>query len=369
MILLSISSNQQRTGGYRYNGNIARELAVVPGFSYILEKKELVSSPRRIQEYTSSGKLLILDSIVFAYPELLQAIITQLANQESDRFVLLLHWLPWVEAQKLREEAYLEHEHFPADTVTPVPVPEGRALDTLGQFSRFIVSSRYSSGYLQSLGIESERICEAVPGLDRRLFTEHGADAGALFPGTERDHDNVFRFATVSHWTPVKGIHRLLPLFKKLSDCNWEWHAVGDSNCHTAYGKNILQEICSSSYRDRCILHGALPADFAWRIVKDCNCLLLPSLFETYGMAAAESTALGVPVIAMDTGGVAEAVRDGSDGILCKTTDVFRKTVREAAVNPEILPSPDRCCGNRKEQTWKRTAAIIRSFLLGERKN
>lgn len=54
----------------------------------------------------------------------------------------------------------------------------------------------------------------------------------------------------------------------------------------------------------------------AERIVAESALLVLPSIYEPFGMAAAEALAAGKPVIAARTGGLQEIVRDGVDGFL-----------------------------------------------------
>jgi glycosyltransferase involved in cell wall biosynthesis len=50
------------------------------------------------------------------------------------------------------------------------------------------------------------------------------------------------------------------------------------------------------------------------RIYAGADLLVLPSRAETYGMVVTEALARGVPVVATDVGGVAEALGHGADG-------------------------------------------------------
>ncbi len=74
------------------------------------------------------------------------------------------------------------------------------------------------------------------------------------------------------------------------------------------------------------------------------NCadvLLLPSDIESFGLAALEGMACGVPAVCSDVGGLPEVIRNGVDGFLVPNHDV--KTMAARAL--EILTTP-----NRREQ-------------------
>lgn len=56
--------------------------------------------------------------------------------------------------------------------------------------------------------------------------------------------------------------------------------------------------------------------------VSSCDLFLLPSAHESFGMAALEAMAYGVPVIASDVGGLPELIQNGKTGYLCPVGNV-----------------------------------------------
>jgi glycosyltransferase involved in cell wall biosynthesis len=71
------------------------------------------------------------------------------------------------------------------------------------------------------------------------------------------------------------------------------------------------------------------------------NCadvLLLPSDLESFGLAALEAMACGVPVVCSRVGGVPEVVTDGVEGYLVEPRDV--QTMADRAL--DILTNPER---------------------------
>ncbi len=81
---------------------------------------------------------------------------------------------------------------------------------------------------------------------------------------------------------------------------------------------------------------GAVPD--AGSVLAQLDLFLLPSEYESFGLAALEAMACGVPVIATNTGGIPEVVTNGATGILCDVGDYACM----AAAAVELLQSEER---------------------------
>lgn len=81
-------------------------------------------------------------------------------------------------------------------------------------------------------------------------------------------------------------------------------------------------------------LHSNVP-----ELLPQLDLFLLPSAYESFGLAALEAMACGVPVIASRVGGLPEVVEDGVSGYLCPMGDVECMAQRAAAVlgDPALL--------------------------------
>ena len=67
-------------------------------------------------------------------------------------------------------------------------------------------------------------------------------------------------------------------------------------------------------------------------MLQHSDVFVLPSVTESFGLAALEALACGVPVVAARVGGLPEVVRDGEDGLLCESGDVAAMAAAVARV-------------------------------------
>ncbi|MBT6164119.1 MAG: N-acetyl-alpha-D-glucosaminyl L-malate synthase BshA [Crocinitomicaceae bacterium] len=145
----------------------------------------------------------------------------------------------------------------------------------------------------------------------------------------EKDADEAFRksiapngepiIAHISNFRPVKRVHDVLEIFIRIrKNIPAKLLLVGDGPERSRIEKLALDAGVSEDV----ICIGKIKNPVEPLLISDL--FLLPSETESFGLAALEALAAGVPVIASDAGGIPEVVEHGKSGYLAPVGDVER---------------------------------------------
>jgi len=233
---------------------------------------------------------------------------------------------------------------FLATRLTPVPrlVSTIQAVYFWGEMETGARQARWRVGSLVFRGIYlafnglvtcSAAVREAVctrPGLkvqrDRVTVIHNSIDVQELKPDWESTRALGFsedssvshskRVIVVANFTRVKGHRTLLNAMAKLpTDVMSECWLVGDGPERAETER--LAEFLGLKNRVRFLgSRNDVPA-----LLRQCDLLVLPSLWEGFGIALVEAMVLGVPTLACRAGGVSEIIRDGETGLLVPPGD------------------------------------------------
>jgi glycogen synthase len=88
-----------------------------------------------------------------------------------------------------------------------------------------------------------------------------------------------------------------------------------------AYLAAVQERAASAGVADRFVFTGFIPDDVRDKLYEVADVAVFPSLYEPFGIVALEAMALGCPVVAARTGGLAEFVRPHETGILVTPSD------------------------------------------------
>jgi N-acetyl-alpha-D-glucosaminyl L-malate synthase BshA len=149
-------------------------------------------------------------------------------------------------------------------------------------------------------------------------------DPQRYVPRHERDEPPVL--VHISNFRPVKRAKDVVEIFRRVARRTTARLAfVGDGPDLSEVMYRVEQE----GLTDRVTYHGVV--DEVAPILAHARIFLLPSQSESFGLAALEAMAAGVPPVASNVGGVPEVIEDGVSGYLCPVGDAMSRAARERA--------------------------------------
>lgn len=149
-------------------------------------------------------------------------------------------------------------------------------------------------------------------GLDpARVHTaEPGTDPAPVAPGT----DGATRLLCVASVTPRKGHDVLVEALAANRGRRWECVCAGPEPAGSAFSRQVRRRIVEHGLTDRVRFTGPLEPPALDRAYAEADLVLLPSRAETFGMAAAEALARGIPVAASTAGALPATVGLSPEG-------------------------------------------------------
>lgn len=112
------------------------------------------------------------------------------------------------------------------------------------------------------------------------------------------------QFLSVARLSQLKGHLRMLDVISQLKDLGYSfhWHFIGDGEDRDI----ILEHARNLDVLDKCTFYGALVNPYPY--IKACDCFMIPSLAEGFGMALTEALLLEKYSIATDFNGALEQI-------------------------------------------------------------
>lgn len=197
-----------------------------------------------------------------------------------------------------------------------------------GASVRLAVSEPLAAAYRDLTGLDFRVIPNAV---DLEFFDRKHTDQTRV--------DDVIRFALVGRLVPRrKGVDVALEAAAAMRDMGRRWHIdiVGDG-----VERAVLERRAAELGLERNVtFRGYRTREEIRQLLARTDFLLAPSRSETFGVAAIEAMAMGVPVIASNTGGLATTVTPET-GVLVEPGDPSSlATTMRAAIEGRLTFDP-----------------------------
>jgi glycosyltransferase involved in cell wall biosynthesis len=176
-------------------------------------------------------------------------------------------------------------------------------------------------------------------------------------PGTHR----VKRLIMVARFVPQKDHRLLLQALRGVRNA-WSLALVGDGPC-----RKEIEDLAGDFGLDDRIQFLGDRSDIVG-LLADADIFLLPSRWEGLPISILEAMRAGLPVIASDVGGVAEAVTDGTTGFLVASQDAeqLRGRLQQMIDSPELMARMGRNGRNRYEADFQVESMVKRTISVYE---
>jgi len=217
----------------------------------------------------------------------------------------------------------------------------------------FCASPFAKESYVQS-GVPPEKI----------VVQPLGCDLARFFPAPAGSRSGNLRIAFAGVPGRYKGFDLLLRALQTLwaRNVSVELHVFGNEGAARAMG--------AMPVGGQLVLHGSVPhAELADKL-RLMDCVVLPSLFDSFGMIVVEAMASGVPVMASDMTGGKMAIVEGRSGWILPASDEgkWMERIAQLAANPDIARSMAQACvQDARPYDWAYYHQRIQGFFLNHK--
>lgn len=208
-----------------------------------------------------------------------------------------------------------------------------RGSDVPGYSDRFSLLYKFITPLVRIIWNKSSAVIANSRGLkELALKTDPGKKIGIIYNGidinqfikskvhkVENSNDKKFKILCVTRITPRKGVRYLIEAFKKLSEKheNISLEIIGEGD-----DKNNLENLAKDfGIGSKVFFTGLVPHDELPPYFEKADVFVLPSLNEGMSNSMLEALASGLPLVATDTGGTRELVKEEKNGFIIKMKD------------------------------------------------
>jgi glycosyltransferase involved in cell wall biosynthesis len=212
-----------------------------------------------------------------------------------------------------------------------------------------------------------ERCCGCAQ--DGLVATPGGDPIRTISRNIAHSQDNeILQLLFVGNVIPRKNLHTLIAALAKLSRKDWRLNVIGRTDIDSGYTRRIIQLIKKNRLSDRINLMGWLQSrdlDVQW---STSHVLVVPSLYEGFGIVYLEAMGNGVVPVGGTEGGAGEIIQHGVNGFLVDPDNVdnLKNLLEELLTDRDHLNELSLAARKRYQSmpTWQESMLNIRKYLL-----
>jgi GT2 family glycosyltransferase/glycosyltransferase involved in cell wall biosynthesis len=225
--------------------------------------------------------------------------------------------------------------------------------EAVGDIAVFLAPSATLADAFVRFGVPRERIVRCNQGIST-----------VAFDGVRRTKSEALRIGFAGGLQPTKGADVLLDAVERLPRGSVVVDVIGSAAPYHGDGRfaqALVNRLGTCAVRRfGPVSHDRMPA-----VLADLDVVVVPSVWiENAPFIIREAFAAGIPVVASNLGGMAEMVRDGTDGLLFAPGDAsaLAAALRRLLDEPQLLPALR--AGIRRPMSIEEDAAALRQIYV-----
>ncbi len=227
----------------------------------------------------------------------------------------------------------------------------------------FIFNSKTNQDFLESFMGKSLLGVVAYPGRDHIKSTGSQDDTASYLSKSE-----PLRILFVGNLLQHKGLHTLIDALSSIDKKKWILTVIGNSSISPNYTRHIYNLIEKYNLNSRVKFLGFVSSNELVDSFKKNHLLVVPSVYEGFGIVYLEAQGFGIPVIASTNGAAKEIIRHGKEGFLVPPGDfqLLSKYISILIENPDLLLKMSENSLRRYEEFpyWSASMKRVRDFLV-----
>jgi len=258
------------------------------------------------------------------------------------KIVAIVHILHWLAAKESWQTPY-------------VKFIEKQMLRTA---DLIIANSRHTKEEVERMGLPANAIEVIYPGFDLLDVTERESHRG----------DNV-KLLYVGNWDPRKGLEVLLEAIYRLNNPRITLDVVGDDSFYPQYTRRVRKKALAWGLEDKVRFHGRVDRESIGRFYSEADIFVMPSFYEPFGIVFAEAMSFGLPIIAVNAGGIPELVEHEKNGLLVLPKDAcsLAQAIDRFASSADLRREYGKSSYEKSKElnTWEDSFNVIFEHLQG----
>ncbi len=310
---------------------------------------------------------------LFSYINIFTKKVIKIIEHENNLYDIFSshYWLSGIVGNDLSKQFHVPHvtsfhtlndlkqKAFPFDEFLPIRSKYESLIAK--KVDHIIVWSNHEKKSLISLyNLDPEKISIIPPGVDIKKFQQRDIKFCRNYLNISLDK-RIILF--VGRLEKLKGIDILIKVMATIEILNVQLFIVGGEG-NSPEIKRLKDLAIKLNVREKILFLGSIPQDELIYYYGSSDICVLPSYYESFGLAALEAAACGKPVVASRVGGLPSIVIDGKTGYLVnwKCPGPFQEKI-EILLNNDLLRKKlgKNARSHTKNLTWdKSTSSIIK---------